>query len=331
MSKKDDFIPYRKLEEFSHLGINSAKDNIISSKEDYINNQNENINIIDNNLQKTDDANIESLYEQLIQANERIQFLNQENFNLKQIIENKDSIISEYEDTLGETADKMIKLQNINEKLKNELDMLKSNNSIKNEKINKNQYFLDSLNDIKSNLNFIEDNYNQKIKEKENIISDLHYNLQMNNNYNNQRNDILNSIYSENNMLKDKISCLLKEKEILMIEEEKDHNEIIKLKEIINNSDYLNNNEAISKLKTDFQEKENNYINMLKNNEKEYALQISNLHKAIDEREKEIDNLQDIIMKLNIDIESLRNKLNSIENLPMKNDFGLIYNNNDKN
>ena len=338
MSKKEDFIPHRKLDDFSDLGINSTRDNIISSKEDFINNQSNNntrnINDIDDNSHKTD-TNLESLYEQLIQANERIQFLNQENFNLKQIIENKDSIISEYEETLGETADKMIKLQNINENLKSELDMIKLNNN-ENENIPNNQYLLDSINDIKYNLDLIENNYNQKIIEKENIINDLNYNLQMNNNYNNQTNDILNSIYSENNMLKNKINCLLKEKEILMDEKEKNHNEIIKLQEIINSSDYLKNSNLVKELEIEYQEKENNYINMLKNQEKEYILQISNLHNVVIEREKEIDNLkekyQNVIMKLNIDNESLRNKLNCIENLPIKNNIGLIYdNNNNKN
>ena len=112
--------------------------------------------------------------------------------------------------------------------------------------------------------------------------------------------------------------------------------EIIKLQEIINSSDYLKNSNLVKELEIEYQEKENNYINILKNQEKEYILQISNLHNVVVEREKEIDNLkekyQNVIMKLNIDNESLRNKLNCIENLPIKNNTGLIYdNNNNKN
>ena len=112
MSKKDDFIQYRKLEEFSDLGVNSTRDNIYNSskeesKKDYIidhnerslpkNNYKRNINI-ETNENPTIDSKKETettqpLYEQLAQANEKIQSLHQDNFNLKQVIQNKDSII----------------------------------------------------------------------------------------------------------------------------------------------------------------------------------------------------------------------------------------------
>ena len=139
MSKKDDSSHYRKLEDLSDLGVNSTRDNIIysskagSKKEntheqnDLLTNQNknnveENLNTNNNNNSyintKSTIENLESIYEQLIHANERIQFLNQEVFNLKQVIENKDAIIAEYESTLHQTTEKMVKLQQINENLK---------------------------------------------------------------------------------------------------------------------------------------------------------------------------------------------------------------------
>ena len=165
--------------------------------------------------------------------------------------------------------------------------------------------------------------------EKENIINQLNYDLQINNDYKNQINNILNQICCENNILKTKICCLVKEKEILLNEKEKEHNEIIKLNEILNNNDYVRSNDIINDLKKEIEEKENNYENILKNQEKEFILQISKLHRAIVEREKEIDELkekyQNIIMKLNLDIESLRSKLNYVENLPLKNNIKLIY------
>ena len=192
MSKKYENIPSRKLEDFSDLAINSTKDNKNnSSKEEfntkqkeilnYPNNNNNNNDYISINENNTDDSknindndNIESLYEQLIKANEAIQILNQENFNLKQVIENKDSIISEYEETFRKTAQKMLNFQKINENLKNEINFLKqkqNNYEIQQNKeiesidnLNNNQYLLNSINDIKNNLGIIEDNYIQKIK-----------------------------------------------------------------------------------------------------------------------------------------------------------------------
>ena len=350
MSKNDDIIHHRKLEDLSYLGINSANDYIInSSKEELTRKQKEILNnpkIINNkdnknsmnknslNNSKSTNNNLESIYEKLIQANEVIQFLNQENFNLKQTIENKDSIISEYEDTFRKTAEKLIYFQKINENLKKEINLLKTKNNKYNyekdkENFDNNQYLLDSINDIKNNLDVIEDNFNIKIMEKENIINKLNYDLQINNVYKNQINNILNQICYENNVLKTKICCLIKEKEILLDEKEKEHNEIIKLNEILSNTDYARNNITINEFKKEIEEKENNYSNILKNQEKEYIVQISKLYKAIVERENEIDELkekyQNIILKLNIDIESLRNKLNSIENLPVKNNIKLNF------
>lgn len=347
MSKNDDIIHHRKLEDLSDLGINSTKGNVdYSSKDELIikqkeilNNPNninneDNINSNNNSLNNSKNTNdLESIYEQLIQANEVIQILNQENFNLKQTIENKDSIISEYEETFRKTAEKLINFQKTNENLKKEINILRKNNNYNYEKdkenFDNNQYLLDSINDIKNNLGVIEDNYNIKIMEKENIINQLNYDLQINNDYKNQINNILNQICCENNILKTKICCLVKEKEILLNEKEKEHNEIIKLNEILNNNDYVRSNDIINDLKKEIEEKENNYENILKNQEKEFILQISKLHRAIVEREKEIDELkekyQNIIMKLNLDIESLRSKLNYVENLPLKNNIKLIY------
>ena len=343
MSKNDDIIHHRKLEDLSDFGINStkgyadysSKDKLINKQKkilNYPNNNNneDNINSINNSLDNSKNTNdLESIYEQLIQANEVIQILNQENFNLKQTIENKDSIISEYEETFRKTAEKLINFQKINENLKKEINILRNNNKYnygkEKENFDNNQYLLDSINDIKNNLGVIEDNYNIKIMEKENIINQLNYNLQINKDYKNQINNILNQIVCENNILKTKICCLVKEKEILLNEKEKEHNEIIKLNEILNNTDYVRSNDIINDLKKEIEEKEINYENILKNQEKEYILQISKLHRAIVEREKEIDELkekyQNIIMKLNLDIESLRCKLNYVENLPLKNNI----------
>lgn len=351
MSENNGNINYRKLEDLTDFAANSEKEDIIipSSKEEIAydakeslnyrdnNNNNDNLNIIKNNtntdnLNNTND-NLESLYEKLIEANDALQTLNQENYNLKQVIENKDAIIADYEDTFRKTAEKLINFQKINENLKNEIRTLKQNNynsekDKENEIHNNNQYFLDSINEIKNNLSLIEDNYNQKINEKEDIINKLNYDLQINCDYKNHIDNAMNQICYENNILKSKICCLLKEKEILLNEKEKEHEEIIKLNEILKNIDYVKDNNYISELKDELKEKENNFKNMLKNQEKEYVLQISNLHRAIAEREKEIDILkekyQDIIRKLNLDIESLRKKINSIENLPCKNNFQLI-------
>ena len=352
--EEEEFITHRKLEELSDLGPNSIKENINQNDElikESINESNEvippqtqtnrnenkneeNQNIISNNIDNNTIDDLESIYEQLIKANERIQFLNQEVFNLRQVIDNKDSIIAEYETTLQETADKMIKLQNINEELKNELNSTKQNNYVhENENVNinnNNQYFIDTINDIKNNLGLIEENYNQKILEKEEIIHKLNYDLQMSHDNRLQVNNILNSIYNQNNILNTRLNSLLKEKEILLNEKEKNHNEIIRLNEILSNSENVRNINDINDLKREYEEKENKYITMLNDQDKKYVEQISNLHRCIVERENEIENLkekyQDIIIKINLDNERLRNKINYIENLPINNRDQLIIN-----
>ena len=356
MSTNNEIIHNRKLEDLSDYGTNPPKDYIVNnSKDELINRQKESVNypkninnedniknvIMNTNTleSKNTENNLEFIYEQLIQANDAIQFLNKENFNLKQTIENKDSIIAEYEETCSKTAEKLLNLQKINENLKNEINILKQNNNNYNnnnynyekdkEIFENNQYLLESINDIKNNLYVIEDNFNQKIIEKENIINQLNYDLQINNDYKDQINNIINQLCCENNILKTQISCLIKEKEVLLKEKEKEHNEIIKLNEMLNNDGYIRNSNVNHDLKKEIEEKENNYIELLKNQEKEYVLQISKLHRAIVEREKEIDELkqkyQNIIMKLNLDIETLKNKLNSMENLPVKNNINLLY------
>jgi hypothetical protein len=357
MSKKEDFIHHRKLEELSDLGTNPIRDDFIPNanenlqqeainepKEIIQNNENENeninenineknINIISNNNNNNNNSNtiedLESIYDQLLRANERIQFLNQEVFNLKQVIDNKDSIIAEYESTLQDTTEKMIRLQDYNDVLKNKLNSIQQNNyGYEKDNINNNQYFIDSINDIKNNLGLIQDDYNQKIMEKEEIIHKLNYDLEQSHDIRIQINNILNSIYNQNEILNTKLSCLLKEKEILLNEKEKDHNEIIRLNEILINSENVKNINDFDNLKKNYEEKENKYIIMLKDQEQKYVEEISNLHRYIVEREKEIENLkekyQDVITKINLDNERLRNKINYIENLPISNRDQLI-------
>ena len=347
MSKKDDYIQNRKLEEFSDLGINSTRDNIYNSskeesRKDYIMDYNErslqknnysykrNINIEANenptSNSKKETEPPQSLYEQLVQANEAKQSLHHENFNLKQVIKNKDSIIYEYEETIKKAAEKIIKLQKINEKLKRQLKVEKQNtNAYEIENINNNQYLLESINDIKNNIGMIEDNFEQKIIEREDIINQLNYDLQLNNDYKMKVNQYLNSVYSENDYLKTQICCLLKEKEILLNQKEKDHNEIIRLNKILLDNPNDKNIIKVDKIKKEYEEKERQLIFEVNNKEKEFVLQSSNLHRAIVEREKEIDDIkekyQDVIMKLELEIEGLKHRLNAIENAPIKNDL----------
>lgn len=342
MSKKDEFIQYRKLEEFSDLGINSTRDNIYNSskeesKKDYIiehnerslpkNNYKKNINIDINEdptlNSKEGHEPTQLLYEKLAQANEKIQSLHHENFNLKQVIQNKNSIIYEYEETIKKAAEKIIKLLKINEKLKRQLKVEKQNtNAYEIENINNNHYLLKSINDIKNNIGIIENNYEQKIIEREDIINQLNYNLQLNNDYKMKVNQYLNSVYSENDYLKTQICCLLKEKEILLTQKEKDHNEIIRLNKILIDNPNDTNIIKVDKIKKDYEEKEKQLIFEVNNKEKEFVQQISNLHRAIVEREKEIDDIkekyQNIVMKLELEIEGLKHRLNAIDKAPIK-------------
>jgi len=418
-----DYIPHQNLEDPSNIIENSKRaahtifnnNNHFTNINQQIKDQNEYINDlkneielsandINNNIEKNiicgnETENIKlTIYQklalasnQLLQAQEQIKFLTQENISLKNIIANKDKIISDFEDLTLQFKQKFQKLELINDNLKQQLisknyeikkninennlnynynynyDYKKNNihdiidfnnNKNNNTKINDNFNNLNNLNnyDYKiNNDNIIDYNIdnNNNINEYINIEEDkkINYNLQLNNNeliysINNIKKDLeliendyqiklkekdcyieqlnceLINIYKEYvklsdileelnyivknsnyNELKTEFNCLLREKEILLKEKEKDHMEILSLRERFMQKPYdcrnINpNNNQNSELLDIFSQKEKNYMN-----------EIDVLKDNLLEKEKEIEELKNrqetIIREYELKIENL--------------------------
>ena len=189
------------------------------------------------------------LISQLSLAQEKINFLTEENQSLKLIISNKDKIISDFEELSIKSKDKFEKLEKINFDLKNELNMLNNKdgsyqllqndnynlNQLLNKRNEENQNLIDSIKTIKYDLEFIEADFNVKMKEKNENIEQLNNEIIYIYNEYKKISDVLeqlkNMISNSNYYkLKTEFNCLLREKEILLKEKEQDHKEIIGLR-----------------------------------------------------------------------------------------------------
>ena len=264
---KENYIPHQNLEDPSNIIKNSKKsaNNIFNNNnfeeiKQQIKNQNDYIiglkyeleysnNDINNNVNKigSDTENIKyTIYQklgiasnELSRANEQIKFLTQENIALKNIIENKDKIISDFEQLSLQTKDKFEKLEQINLNLKKQLQLVNSQGYRKTDDITDNTYnfnynlnyennngidnneLIYSLNNIKKDLELIETDYQIKLKEKDWYIEQI--NCELINVYREyvKLSDILEEMNylvknSDHNELKTEFNCLLREKEILL-------------------------------------------------------------------------------------------------------------------
>ena len=396
----EDYIPHQNLEEPLNIIENSKKEaNIILNNNNFkdikqqIINQNDYINNLKNEIELSsidlnnignnfgnDEENIKlTIYQkltiasnQLLKAKEQINYLIQENQSLKNIISNKDKIISDYEQLVLQSKEKFQKLELININLKEQLDAyklgnknnLKENNynfnlnyklndnnndineinNIKDDINDKNNYninynkkdyqnceytnndiskdinynlqmrnneLLYSLNNIKKELDFIENDYQIKLKEKDSFIEQL--SCELINVYKEyvKLSDILEEMNyiiknSDYNELKTEFNCLLREKEILLKEKEKSNLEIISLREKFMQKPYdcrdininKNENKEYSQLINIFNEKEKNYLN-----------EIDSLKQNLMEKFKEIEELKNrqesIIREYELKIENL--------------------------
>ena len=397
----EDYIPHQNLEEPSNIIENSKKEasfilnnnnfkdikQQIINQNDYINNlkneiefSTDEINNIGNNI-GTDEENIKlTIYQkltiasnQLLKAKEQINYLINENQSLKNIISNKDKIISDYEQLVLQSKEKFKKLEIININLKKQLESNKlgnnknlkennyninlnyktndNNNNDLNEinKVNddindnnnynynynlnydikdyqtgqyqdydkdinynlqvRNNELIYSLNNIKKELDQIENDYKIKLKEKDCFIEQL--SCELINVYKEyvKLSDILeemnylvkNSNYNE---LKTEFNCLLREKEILLKEKEKSNLEIISLREKFMQKPYdcrninKSENKEYTQLINIFNEKEKNYLN-----------EIDSLKQSLIEKYKEIEELKNrqesIIREYELKIEKL--------------------------
>jgi len=103
---------------------------------------------------------------------EKIKNLTQENLSLKEIIKNKNKIISDYEHLFFQIKAKFMKMDYLNQTLKNKLLNRKDLgiDFIQND-------LLFSFNDIKEDLEKIEFDYDQKFKEKDEILGKMNQEL----------------------------------------------------------------------------------------------------------------------------------------------------------
>ena len=387
-----NYIPHQNLEDPSNIIQDSKKvahtifnnsnnhfTNInqqIKEQNDYINDLKNELNFssttINNNLEnniscRNDTENIKlTIYQklalasnQLLQKQEQIKYLTQENLSLKNIIANKDKIISDFEELTFQFKQKFQKLESLKDNPKNQfisknyetqrtqqiindnnnlnytynydynkninndiIDYNINNNDYKNnnnndnvedytinknvneyntiENIKKNNYnlqiknneLINSINNIKKDLELIENDYQMKLKEKDCYIEQI--NCELVNIYKEyvKLSDILEELNylvknSNYNELKTEFNVLLREKEILLKEKEKDHMEILTLREKFMQKPYDCRN-----LNSDNNNKNNELINIFTEKEKNYMNEIDNLKDQLMEKINEIEELK---------------------------------------
>ena len=239
------------------------------------------------------DNNIEniksSIYSQINQNSsqqqillEKYKSLKKENLYLKQIIKNKDKLISDFAILFQQFKDKFIKFEEINQTLKRKLK--------DHDLLNKNENW-------KENITRIENDYNAKLKEKDKILEKMNENLiYMHNEYKNLTNNIeqVNNyiLSADYNELKNKIKELLREKEILIQQNQKREKRII---------DLIKMNETEQKEKDGNEINEMNNDEMIitfKNQENEYIKTINMLQNRIIDKDKEIKMIKEEFKKI---------------------------------
>ena len=351
---ENDYIPHQNLEDPDRIIANSklvANDIFANSannfrglnrsmkdQNDFIDNNNnkeiennfeQNSNILLNeniggdaeNLKFTIYQKLSDASNQLIQAKEQIKFLTQENSSLKNIIANKDKIISDFEELSLQSKYKFEKMENIIRNLKRQLQQKNinidmNNNDIKiceeNNMIEKkrNDELIYNLQNIQDDLDNIENDYQAKLKEKDCCIEQL--NCEIINIYQEyiKLSDVLEELNylvknSDYNELKTEFNCLLREKEILLREKERNHNEIITLREKFLKKPCTCGNE---------QGKINELVNIFNMKEKNYLEEIDSLKKNLREKIMEIEELQkeeeDIVREYELRIQNIMNNNN---------------------
>ena len=381
---KEDYIPHKDLEEPSNIIEKSKKlsnsifhniDNKYTNLKQQIKDRNKFFNDLNNEIEienkdiENSDNYIENdientkltIYQklaltsnQLSKIKEKNNILIQENLSLKNIISNKDKIISDFQELSFQFKEKFEKLELININLKNQLK-IKNNEILKNidgnslhdnyynnldknnindsydnntnyldfneqknkdgnydyniNLRNKNNELINYINTIKKDIDLIESDYQLKLEERDCYIEQL--NCEIINIYKEyvKLSDILEELNylvknSNYNELKTEFNCLLREKEILLKEKEKNHMEIMSLREkFLNNSYGFRNPEKFEKndykeLLNEFNQKEKNFINEIESLKCE-------LIERIKENEELKKNQENIIRDYELKIESL--------------------------
>ena len=161
--------------------IEAQKKIVKNLKSEFINNSNSNIDINFDLLKTNTNEKILQLNEELSNSKEKIKNLSKENKSLKKIIDDKDKLISEFEEVVLKSKEKFNKLQKINNALKEEVIILKNNGGI-NYKMN--------TKEIKNmNLDQKRENINKKFN---------HIQIEVNNSVNKSVNKTMNENENEN-------------------------------------------------------------------------------------------------------------------------------------
>ena len=247
------------------------------------------------NIKKSIYSKLSRNSSQLFISLEKIKYLTQENLSLKQIIKNKDKVISDFEVLSRQFKEKFLKMEQINQNLKNRLNNNEDINANINGKelnidLNKRD-LIDTFNKIKQDLNLTENDYNKRLQEKDEIIEKMNTELiYIYKEYKNlsdileqMNNYIMNSDYNE---LKNKINNLLEEKEFLLKQNENREKRIIDLQiknEQILSDENMNNDDLII---------------TFKNQENEYVKTITMLQNRIIDKDKEIQMIKEEFSKI---------------------------------
>lgn len=232
---------------------------------------------------------------QLLLYLEQIKYLTQENLSLKQRLQNKDKIITDFEILFKQLKEKFIKLDNLNQCLRNKILNKKENGNYKELNIEYNKKdLLDSFNNIKDDLNKIENDYYQKLKEKDEIIEKMNKELIYIHNEYKKLSDMLEkmnnfTMNSDYNELKNKINDLLKQKEFLMKQNEQREKRIIDLQK--------RNEQGLSDENKNIIENED-LIMTFKNQENEYVKTINMLQNRIIDKDREIQMIKEEYAKI---------------------------------
>jgi len=212
-----------------------------------------------------------SRFEIILEKNTQLM---KENAYLKQVIRNKDKLISDFGILFQQFKEKFIKFDEINQSLKIRL-------------INKNK-----KENMEENINIIEKDYLNKLKEKDKMLEKMNQELiYMHNEYKNLTNNleqvnnyINNSDYIE---LKNKINDLSKENDYLIKQNKRREKRII---DLIRNNENENKNEEI--------EDKENLVVTFKNQENEYIKTINMLQNRIIDKDKEIKMIKEEFKKI---------------------------------
>ena len=266
-----------------------------------------------------------SIYEELNAINNTIlslteqnRMIEEENFDLKENINKKDNVISEFQEIAKVSNEKFQKLSTINDTLKSDLEnanvSIRNNAKLKNE----NAELLQSLNEIKEQLNSIEDNYNKTMHSNQVEISSLTNEVSQLK----EKNECLtkhsqnteNDIQNEKAMLNEQIQCLLKEKDQLMREKEETHKEIIGYQQAY----YMNNNNSEMNRIRVKRHREEDMISLFNKKEEGYIRTITQLQNTIAQREKEVESIKDQMLRAVHDLKLENEKLRYYIDLILK-------------